>query len=261
MNRKGATTGIAAFRCAILGGAAALGVAATAPLPASAGPVAGAKSCGGYVNVAPSKLKGGGGGMVGNAQTLKVINDFTAAVACLINAERTTRGLTALTRNKSLEKAAVGHTGEAQRLKWWVDGADPHTNPETHSTISSRIKAAGYCSTPIWVSEIAYTWAGLGSAENPGGATPLGAVNWWMNISTGGHREAILEQKIRELGIGFSGQVAIRTASAQPDMGTYVVDFGACPPTVAPRPAPPPTRPLDDLGIVKKPPPGFNPNR
>ena len=133
--------------------------------PVSAGPVAGAKSCGGYVNVAPSKLKGAGGGMVGNAQTLKQLNDFQAAVACLINAERTTRGLPALTRNKSLDKAAIGHTGEAQRLKWWVPGADPHTNPETHSTVSSRIKAAGYCPTPIWVSEIAYTSAGLGSTQ------------------------------------------------------------------------------------------------
>jgi uncharacterized protein YkwD len=256
MNRKGATASIAAFRCVIPCCAAILGVAVTAPLPASAGPVAGAKSCGGYVNVAPSKLKGGGGGMVGNAQTLKQLNDFQAAVACLINAERTTRGLPALTRNKSLDKAAIGHTSEAQRLKWWVPGADPHTNPETRSTVSSRIKAAGYCPTPIWVSEIAYTAAGLG-----GGATPLGAVNWWMNISTSGHREAILEQKIKELGVGFSGQVANRTVPAQPDMGTYVVNFGACPQTVAPRRARPSTRPLDDLGILKKPPPGFNPSR
>jgi hypothetical protein len=106
------------------------------------------------------------------------------------------------------------------------------------------------------VSEIAYTAAGLG-----GGATPLGAVNWWMNISTSGHREAILEQKIKELGVGFSGQVANRTVPAQPDMGTYVVNFGACPQTVAPRRARPSTRPLDDLGILKKPPPGFNPSR
>ena len=212
------------------------------------------------MNIAPSKLKGGGGGMVGNAQTLKQLNDFQTAVACLINAERTTRGLPALTRNKSLDRAAIGHSGEAQRLKWWVQGADPHTNPETHSTVSSRVKAAGYCPTPIWVSEIVYTSAGLGNAQNPGGATPIGAVNWWMNISTGGHREAILEPKIKELGVGFSGQVAIRTASAQPDMGTYVVNFGGCPQTVAPRRAPP-SRPLDDLGILKKPPPGFNLNR
>jgi uncharacterized protein YkwD len=225
----------------------------TTMVPALAGPVAGANSCGGYVNVAPSMLKGGNNStMVGAAQTVKALTDFQGAITCLINAERTSRGLPALAKNRSLDKAAVGHAGEAQRLKWWSPGADPHTNPETKSTIASRIQAAGYCPSPIWVSEIAYTGAGADFSS------PKAAVNWWMNISTSGHREAILDTRIKEIGIGFSGQVVDPTIAPQSNMGAYVVDFGACPTALAP---PSPSAPSagsssDNSGIVKKRPGG-----
>lgn len=166
--------------------------------------------------------------MVEAGITVTTLTDYRNAIACLINAERTSRGIAALTENNALDKAAVAHAAQAQRLKWWTGGANPHVNPETGSTIDSRIKAAGYCGgNPSRTSEIAYTWAG-------DQATPVGAVNWWMNISTSGHREAILNPEIKELGIGISNQVADRNVQPQAMMGTYVVDFGACAASVAP---------------------------
>lgn len=196
---------------AVLLGAATFAIAFIASMAlAEAGPVGGVNSCGDLVNRAPSTI------------STSSMSDLHKATICLINAERTARQLPALTPNMALDEAARGHAGEAQRQKWWTAGADPHVNPETGSTIDSRIKAAGYCGgNPTRTGEIAYTWAG-------DQATPVGAVNWWMNISMGGHRAAILDASINEIGVGVGGQVAAKNVQAQPDMGTYVVNFGAC---------------------------------
>lgn len=200
----------------------ALGVLIAATAAAEAGPVAGANSCGNYAKVAPSRLKCGKGSTVEMALCLKALTDFQNAVACLINAERTSRGLPALAMNKQLNKAAIGHTGDAIKLRWWVAGANPHVNPQTGSTPDSRIKAAGYCGgNPRRTSEIAYTWSGDQAA-------PVGAVNWWMNISKSGHREAILDSAIKDIGVGYGGVVAASNIGSNADMGTYVVNFGAC---------------------------------
>lgn len=191
--------------------AAAFAIAFIASMaPAEAGPVAGANSCGGYVNRTPSTI------------SASSMSDLRKATICLINAERTTRQLPALTLNSTLYNSAQSHADAAQQLKWWTNGTDPHVNPETGSTIDSRIKAAGYCGgNPNRTGEIVYTWAG-------DQATPVGAVNWWMNISTSGHREVILDASIKEIGVGIGGQVADKSLQLQADMGTYVVNFGVC---------------------------------
>jgi uncharacterized protein YkwD len=202
--------------------AVALGFLVAATAAAEAGPVAGANSCGNYAKVAPSRLKCAKGSTVAMAQCLAALNAFRDSVACLINAERTSRGLPALKINKQLASAALQHTSDAVKIRWWVAGANPHVNPQTGSTPDSRIKAAGYCGgNPRRTSEIAYTWSGDQAA-------PVGAVNWWMNISKSGHREAILDGNVRELGVGYGGVVAASNIGSNPDMGTYVVDFGAC---------------------------------
>jgi uncharacterized protein YkwD len=170
------------------------------------------------------------------------LTDLRDALICLINAERTKDGKQPLTRNKQLDMAALGHTGESQRLKWWGT-SNPHVHPDkgprdAGQAIGQRIRDAGYCPAGASrVSEIAFNWAGKGSAENPGGPTPVGAVNWWMNISTSGHREAILDASIKEIGVGISGQTADKNIPPQQFMGTYVVNFGACPTSLAPHTA------------------------
>ncbi|WP_319820309.1 CAP domain-containing protein [Streptomyces sp. F8] len=142
---------------------------------------------------------------------------------CLINNQRTQRGLPALTTNQALTTAAQQHAVAAVQLKWWGPGKDSHTNPQTGSTPQSRIKAAGYCPNPrSWaVAEITYTgWGGSG--------TPNAAVNWWMNVSTWGHRQIILDPSMREIGAWAQPGAADRAGAGASQAGTYVVTFGRC---------------------------------
>ncbi|MEV7543105.1 CAP domain-containing protein [Streptomyces sp. NPDC089915] len=143
------------------------------------------------------------------------------AVACLVNAERTQRGLQPLTSNPSLTAAARQHTAAAVALKWWGPGKDAHRDPQTGSTPESRIKAAGYCPNPrSWaVAEIAYTgWGGSGS--------PKAAVTWWMNSPP--HRKIILDGSLREYGSWAQDGAADRAGAGASGAGTYVVTFGRC---------------------------------
>ncbi|MEU9993076.1 CAP domain-containing protein [Streptomyces sp. NPDC048045] len=143
------------------------------------------------------------------------------AVICLINAQRTQRGLAPLTTNQALTNAAKQHAVEAVQLKWWGPGEDPHRNPQTGSTPQSRIQAAGYCPNPrSWeFSEITYTgWGGSG--------TPQAAVNWWMNSPS--HRAIILKPSLREMGPWAQPGSADRAGATSPSAGTYVVTFGRC---------------------------------
>jgi uncharacterized protein YkwD len=158
---------------------------------------------------------GGGTGTLGTRQ----------ALVCLINAERARHGLPALAYNQALTDAAFQHTDQAVRLKWWGPGKDSHTNPQTGSTQQSRIKAAGYCRNPrSWkVREITYTgWGGAGS--------PRAAVNWWVNVSTWGHRQIVLDQSLTEIGRWGLGGAADPAGATASEAGTYVVTFGSCQP-------------------------------
>lgn len=215
--------------------------------PARAQPLAGKDTCGADVNTPPSTIDLA-------TQGHRIRN----AILCLINAERTSRGLAALSANSKLASAADGHVQRAVTLKWWGE-SDPHvdpqvdvvpgTNPPTplgrNEAIAARINRAGYCPEgATFVSEIAKDGAGTNVTECPPGAcsTPFFAVHWWMNISTAGHREAILNPAIKEIGVGVRGDVANKdpAQNAQSEKGAYVVNFGACPYIVQPPPPPPP---------------------
>jgi len=202
----------ALLACAI--GAVFLG----STVPANAGPLAGQGKCGAGENLTPTEAE---------AKGLPSRQALASSVVCLINAERTSRGLPALRVNGRLVARAAGHGIAAVRLKWWEKGADSHVNPETGSTIESRLKdpkGKKLCDgkDPNWFSEITYTASGSG-------ATPIGAVNWWMNISTGGHKEAILDPQIQYFGLGTRPDVADRNLPQSSKMGTYVFDFISCP--------------------------------
>ncbi|MFG6200004.1 CAP domain-containing protein [Nonomuraea sp. JJY05] len=146
------------------------------------------------------------------------------AVHCLIDARRAKVGLAALTRNNSLDSAATSHAAAAASLKWWRPGADSHTNPQTGSTPYSRITGAGYCPNPVsWAySETTYTGWGTGYG------TPRAAVNWWVNVSTYGHRQIVLSPTLTDLGIGVAAGPADPAGAGAAGGGTYVVDFGRC---------------------------------
>src|SRR5258708_4389146 len=70
---------------------------------------------------------------------------YEGVILCLVNDERTCGGLPALKRNLNLDRAAKWHAIAAKDQKWWVKGADSHTNPKTGSTPESRMKSARYC--------------------------------------------------------------------------------------------------------------------
>ncbi|WP_223838003.1 CAP domain-containing protein [Streptomyces venezuelae] len=145
------------------------------------------------------------------------------AVICLINAERTRRGLPALTVNQALTTAAQQHSAAAVQQKWWGPNKDSHRNPQTGSTPLSRIRGAGYCPNPrSWgVAEITYNgWGGSG--------TPKAAVNWWTNVSTWGHRERVLDPSMREIGAWAQPGAADPAGAGASQAGTYVVTFGHC---------------------------------
>lgn len=194
---------------------------AAATIPAAAQPLRGANSCGGSVNTAPSQSQAG----------------IAAAIVCLINAERAGAGLPAVTLVNQLGTAAQGHANAAASIKWWTGGADSHVNPQTRSTPSSRISAAGYCpGGATRTSEITYTGYGTG-------ATGLSAVNWWVNVSTFGHRANVLDRNVTHIGVGVAGPSADPAAGSNAQQGTYVVNFGACPSMAGQTPAPAPTPP------------------
>ena len=149
------------------------------------------------------------------------VENAEKAVFCLTNQQRASQGVSpAYVRRAKLDTAARGHANAAVAQKWWVNGADPHTNPQGNTTPSSRAAAAGYCpSGSAQVHENVY-W-GWGS---PNGPTPRAAVTWWMGST--GHRANILHADLRDIGLGV--------AKGAPQPGTFanaavfVQNFAVC---------------------------------
>jgi uncharacterized protein YkwD len=153
------------------------------------------------------------------ASTISVDN-AEKAVFCLTNDQRTSRGLPAYTLSSTLGTAARGHANAAVAQKWWVNGADPHVNPQGNTTPASRARSAGYCpSGNARVHENVY-W-GWGS---PSGPTPRAAVTWWMNST--GHRANILHADLREIGVGVAKGAP--EPGSRPNAAVFVQKFGAC---------------------------------
>lgn len=173
-----------------------------------------------------------------------------SAVQCLINAERKARNLEPLTRYVSMGRpghptirsawsvlgvAATQQADDGARLRWWVKGADPHTNPQTQSTPASRAAAAGYCKghTLGTLSENAYTGAGVTQNYDfkpfgPGDKvyTPRAAFRWWMWSKP--HREAMLNPNAKQIAVGVATGCANRDAGDIKPAGTYIGLFATC---------------------------------
>src|SRR5207244_1872925 len=101
------------------------------------------------------------------------ISTVNKATLCLLNVERTKRGLAPLKENSKLDKASVGHSRDMVRRKYFE-----------HGDFAARIKASGYLSGAV----------SYGIGENiawGGGAysTPRSIVNTWMHSP--GHKANI----------------------------------------------------------------------
>jgi uncharacterized protein YkwD len=110
------------------------------------------------------------------------------SIACLINQERSSRGLQAVSPNGDLRQAAESHSDEMIRQSYF-----DHTSP-SGLTFMDRIEATGYMrSARSWVVGENLVW-GTGSRS-----TPQALVSAWMNSPP--HRENLLRPTFREIGI------------------------------------------------------------
>jgi uncharacterized protein YkwD len=146
---------------------------------------------------------------VPSAASLDVARSTTL---CLLNQERTSRGLRKLRSNGRLRDAAQGYSRQMVSRNFF-----DHVSP-TGSTLVSRIKATNYlASANGWSLGENIAWGG-GSR-----ATPRETVDAWMNSA--GHKRNILTGSFDEIGIGV---VVGAPADLPEDMpsATYTTDFG-----------------------------------
>lgn len=131
------------------------------------------------------------------------------ATLCLLNKERTSRGLGALTRSAVLDKAADRFAADM------VDrGFFDHASPGG-GTFMDRIKAAGWLPAGSWTAgeNIAWGSGSLGSPES--------IVDGWMHSP--GHRANILNGAFSQIGIGIADGAP--QDGIHGEAGTYVTDF------------------------------------
>jgi len=133
------------------------------------------------------------------------------AVICLVNVERTSRGLKALKRDRDLTQAARGHTYDMVANRYFA-----HTSPNGDS-LGDRIRQTGYGKPGDgWKVGENLGW---GTGER---ATPNFLVDEWLNSA--GHKKNLLTGAYRELGVG----VAIGAPQASTDLpgATYTLNLG-----------------------------------
>jgi uncharacterized protein YkwD len=131
-------------------------------------------------------------------------------VLCLVNLERTQRGLPRLRDDARLGRAAAGHSRDMVRRDFFS-----HDAPGG-SSMSHRVKRSGYLSgarSYAMGENIAWGTGPLG--------TPLKIMASWMKSP--GHRANILNRRFDEIGVG----VVIGAPGQGADGATYTTDFGA----------------------------------
>jgi uncharacterized protein YkwD len=134
-----------------------------------------------------------------------------AATLCLLNAERTSRGLAALRPNAKLRRAALAHSSDMVANHYFAHEDRSGGGPE------DRIAHAGYMPRyGPWVIGENIAWG------TDYLATPREIMRAWMNSAP--HRHNILYADFREIGVG------VVLGVPDPSMGdgaTYSTEFGA----------------------------------
>jgi uncharacterized protein YkwD len=134
------------------------------------------------------------------------------ATVCLINRERTSRGLPPFRVNPLLSSTSAQHSVEMVREDYFE-----HDTPDGHS-VGDRLRAAGYArGTNASAGEnIAY---GVGDMGTPGSI-----VSAWMHSPE--HRADILRPAFTEIGIGIALGAPEVDARYKAAGATYTTDFG-----------------------------------
>jgi uncharacterized protein YkwD len=145
--------------------------------------------------------------------------DLRAATVCLLNAERTARGLQPLTEHPALDSAAAGWSTRQVN-----EGFFAHETAD--STLTQRLTDAGYFTSTKWRAGENLAWGELDRAR------PVDIVKDWM--ASDGHRANVLDPGFRDVGIGIA---LGRPGAPSSDAATFTADFGvltaAAPPTTA----------------------------
>ena len=130
---------------------------------------------------------------------------------CLLNAERTSRGLPALRENAVLSGTSLAYSKEMVARSFFA-----HVAPDGTDLVK-RLTVAGYLGKGIddWAVGENLAWA-QGYLS-----TPRGVVAAWM--ASPGHRENILSGDYTEIGIGVADGIP---QAGQPGT-TFTTDFGS----------------------------------
>lgn len=134
------------------------------------------------------------------------------ATLCLINNERTSRGLKALKSSSHLRKAATNYSRRMVRENFF-----DHVSPGGSTLLSRVRRGTGYLrGARSFALGENIAW---GSGEF---ATPRETVKNWMDSP--GHRQNILNRRFRHIGVG----VALGAPEDSEGMpaATYTTDFG-----------------------------------
>jgi len=129
---------------------------------------------------------------------------------CLVNRERTRRGMRALRVNRRLSRAAVAHTRDMISRHYFE-----HVSLSGQNVVD-RLLSSGYLGkVRNWLVGENLAW-GTGSRS-----TPRQVVVSWMNSP--GHRRNMLNRRFREIGIGVVFSTPVKNAPAS---ATYTTTFG-----------------------------------
>lgn len=133
-----------------------------------------------------------------------------SATLCLLNQERSARGLPRLRSNRLLAAAALGHGRDMVRERYFAHDS------LNGRTFGARIKATGYLKRAnAWV-----IGENLGWGAGPR-STPRQIVAVWM--ASAPHRRNILKKAYREIGIAINHGSPV---SDHADAATYTTEFG-----------------------------------
>jgi uncharacterized protein YkwD len=138
------------------------------------------------------------------------VADINQATLCLLNAERATNGLGALTENASLSRASLAFSQQMVAQSFFAHEAPDGTD------LVARLTAVGYLGNTggDWSVGENIAWA-QGSLS-----TPRSVMQAWMDSA--GHRANILNASYAEIGLG--------TVQGVPQPGqpgtTFTTDFG-----------------------------------
>ena len=143
------------------------------------------------------------------------LQDARSTTLCLLNHERTSRGLKALRQNPGLQSTAQSYAQQMDERNFF-----DHVSPGG-STMVERIKrGSDYLrSGRSWTVGENLAW-GAGGAERFDKI-----VRAWMQSS--GHRKNILNGRFRDIGIGIVEGAPVKGIAAASGAATYVNNFGA----------------------------------